>query len=47
MIGPCWGVIQWWSSRFDVDDGASGIWNITMSRARMPFSTTAAGYVSK
>jgi len=33
-------------SRFDVEDGGSGIWNITMSRARMPFSTTATGYLS-
>ena len=39
--------VQGLSSGFDVDDGASGILNITMSRARMPFSTTATGYVSK
>jgi hypothetical protein len=43
----CRGRIQWLPSRFDMDDGVRGIWNITMSRARMPFSTTATGYVSK
>jgi len=39
--------IQGLPSRFDMDDVVRGIWNITMSRARMPFSTTATGYVSK
>jgi hypothetical protein len=43
----CRGRIQWLPSRFDMDDGVRGTWNITMSRARMPFSTTATGYVSK